>query len=172
VRAHRHWRTFDDASLDSSGVSFVVRHSSGTRVTSSWSDPATREIIPWSDVESLELPNPRAHPGRELAVSLLVSLAADFAIPRRDRPVGQTLAISAGVTAGSWLATAAILGGLQPDWIGAYPDFAPYEAKLRSSPASQTPVSSTLPLGDLWVKVPAAFTDLFCASNVPAPLIS
>ena len=29
-----------------------------------------------------------------------------------------------------------------------------------------------IPLGALWVKVPAAFTDLFCASNVPAPLKS
>lgn len=38
--------------------------------------------------------------------------------------------------------------------------------------ASHTSVSSTLPFVDLWLNVPAAFTDLLCGLKAPAPLIS
>jgi len=44
--------------------------------------------------------------------------------------------------------------------------------KLTSALASQTPVSSTIPEGDLRVNVPAAVTDLSRGEKVPAPLIS
>src|ERR1019366_10760904 len=64
---------------------------------------------------------------------------------------------------------------LGPDWWGpiAGPSRVsasgaiPYESKLTSSLAFHTPASSTTPLGDLWVKVPAAVTDLFGVVSVP-----
>jgi hypothetical protein len=52
------------------------------------------------------------------------------------------------------------------------PGTIPYESKLTSSLAIQTPVSSTVPLEDFRVKVPVAVTDLLGVLNAPAPLIS
>ena len=48
----------------------------------------------------------------------------------------------------------------------------PYKSKLISWFEVHTPVSTTVPFGILWAKVPAALTDFVCGLNVPAPVIS
>lgn len=122
IRHANRWREHDGITLDSSGV-WVRSEPASARSISAGLNPesAPKRLLAWSEIDGIQRKNPDARSGTVLLLGLGISTGLGFAIPRSSgTSIGQSLAISAGVSVVSALAAQTIVGW-RPEWVTIYP---------------------------------------------------